>query len=121
MPPVYDNTVKEARLNATRQVFSGGALELIDNDGKTLASLPLSLSGGTVSGDTWDVTLRQYTTQALFGNNTKVVGARVVTREGKARLTGLTAGTGQADVVLTHSTLTKGQDVRVNTFKIVHA
>lgn len=118
----YATAAKTARMTATRDHFADGTLEVgTAGMGTVLVSFGLSATGGTVSGDTWTVIV-DATTIAAVATGT-AAEARLVTNGSSADLTGLTVGTSGsgANVVISSTTVTSGQNVTYTSGTIQHA
>lgn len=123
MAVVYNVAVKTVRMTATRDYFAGGSLELLSAANQVLAVFTLSGTGGTVSGDTWTLAVTAGTVQgeAAAGAGTTATQARIKNSGGDAHLTGLTVGLSAADLVMTNTSITSGQDVTLSSGSIQHA
>lgn len=123
MAVIYNVAVKTARMTATRDYFAGGSLELLSAANQVLAVFTLSGTGGTVSGDTWTLAVTAGTVQgeAAAGAGTTATQARIKNSSGDAHLTGLTVGLSAADLVMTNTSITSGQDVTLSSGSIQHA
>lgn len=128
MPVIYDDTVKAARLTATRDIFAEGTIEIQAANDAVLAIFTLSETGGDVSDDVWTLTFGagsdagqtvQGETAASTGTN--ATKARIKTEGGTARLTGLTVGVGSGDIQLNNVSIADGQDVSLTAATITHA
>jgi hypothetical protein len=127
--PIYDTTVKTARMTATRDVFAGGDVQLLAANDDVLLTAPLSAAGGTVSGATWtfqfgaesDATIT--VTASGGGTGTAATKARMRDSGGTVRLTGITvglAGSG-AGVIVGNTSIATGQSVTVGPGELNHA
>lgn len=112
----YTTAVTAARMTALRDYFAGGSLELLSASDVVLVSIPLSGTGGTVSGSTW--------TLAFTGPGSGTAGASTGTTATKAQLknsggtVGTTAitvgGTGSgANIILNNTSIAQGQSVTI--------
>lgn len=123
MSVIYDNTVKAARMTATRDQFANGTLEIMAADNTVLAIFTLSATGGTVAGAAWTLAFAAGTVagQAGAGAGLNATKAQLKTSGGTARLTGLTVGTSGTDIVLDNVNIASGQNVTLNSQTITHA
>lgn len=123
MAVTYNVAVKTARMTATRDYFAGGTLELLSASSQVLAIFTLTSGGGTVSGDTWTLAVAAGTVagQAAAGAGTTATQARIKNSGGNAHITGLTVGLSAADLIMTNTSITSGQDVTLSSGSIQHA
>lgn len=125
MAVIYNVAVKTARMTATRDYFAGGSLELLSASSQVLAIFNLTSGGGTVSGDTWTLAVTASTVagQAAAGAGTTATQARIKNSGGNAHITGLTVGLSDsaADLKMTNTSITTGQDVTLSSGSIQHA
>lgn len=120
MAVTYDNTVKAARMTATRDQFANGTLEIgTTGMGSVLATFTLSASGGTIGTSNW--TLAFTASSVTAGATGTAAAAQVKTSGGTARLTGLTVGTSGTDIVLNNTSIASGQTVTLSSAVINHA
>ena len=118
MPVTYTNTVKNARMTATRDHFANGTLEI--RAGTTvLVAFDLTAAGGAVAADTWNLTFDAGTVAATAAGNAD--NAVIKDNGGTADLTGLTVGTAGTDVILDNINIAVGQDVTISAASIQHA
>lgn len=117
----YTTAVKTARITATRDYFANGTLEIQDGAGNPLVVFGLSVSGGTIAGDTWTLVFDATTVAASAGSNTVATQAVIKNSGGTVGVSGLTVGvaTGvpatEPDVTLNATAITTGQNVTIST------
>lgn len=123
MALTYDNTVKAARMTATRDQFANGTLEIMAADSTVLAIFTLSATGGTVANDVWTLAFvaSTVTGQAGAGTGKSATQAQLKTSGGVARLTGLTVGTSGSSINLDNVSIASGQNVSLSAGTITHA
>jgi hypothetical protein len=123
MAVTYDNTVKAARMTATRDVFANGTLELLSAGDVVLAIFGLDADAGSISNGVWTLEFDSTTVQGEAGASGGVdaTKAQIKTSGGTARLTGLTVGTSGTDIVLDNNNIDQGQDVTLTSATITHA
>lgn len=116
----YTDAVKAARMTATRDHFADGTLE-IGTTGMTtvLVTHGLSVTGGTVTTDTWTLALDSATVAAVAAGT--AAEARLKTSGATSDLTGLTVGTSGTDIVLDNDVIANGQDVTITSATLQHA
>lgn len=120
MSVIYDNTIKAARMTATRDQFADGTLELMAANDTVLAIFTFSATGGTVADDVWTMAFvaSTVTGEAGAGTGTIATKAQLKTSGGNARLTGLEVGT---DITIDNDSIAENQDVTINSATITHA
>lgn len=111
----YTAAVKTARITATRDYFANGTLEIQDGAGNPLVVFGLSVSGGTIAGDTWTLVFDATTVAATAGSNTVATQAVIKNSGGTVGVSGLTVGTSGTDVILNATAITAGQNVTIST------
>ncbi|PWE57667.1 hypothetical protein DEM27_00185 [Metarhizobium album] len=125
MPPIYDTTVKTARMTATRDSVANGTLEILSAANVVLATFGLDADGGSVSGDVWSLELDAATVagEDAAGAGTTATKGRIKNSGGTVRVTGLTVGdpASSADIKLINTSISDGQDVTINSAQIQHA
>lgn len=127
MAVIYSAAIKTARITASRDAVADGSLEIQDAGGNPLAVFGLSVSGGTIAGDTWTLTFDAATVAAGAGDSTPATQAVIKNSGGVAQITGLTVGvaTGvpetEPDITLDAATITAGQNVTLSAATIQHA
>lgn len=116
MAVTYDNTIKAARLTATRDAFASGSLELLSAADAVLAVFTLSATGGSVATDTWtlEFTSTSTTGEAAASTGTNTTKAQIKDSGGTARLTGLTVGLSGADIIVDNQSIAEGQTVTLS-------
>lgn len=123
MGVTYNAAVKTARITATRDYFANGTLEIQAADNTVLAIFGLSVSGGSISGDTWTIVFDSSTVsgEAGAGSGMNATKAQIKTSGGSAHLTGLTVGTSGTDIILDNVNIASGQSVTLTSAAIQHA
>ena len=119
MAVTYDNTIKAARMTATRDAVADGSLEITTSGDAVLVTFGLSAGGGTISTDTWTLTF-DATTVAATGAGT-AAKARIKNSSGTVRISALTVGTSGADVIVDNTSIAVGQNVQITAATITHA
>jgi hypothetical protein len=120
MAVVYDNTMKAARMTATRDTVADGTLEIgTAAMGTVLVTFGLSAGGGTISNDVWTLTFDAGTVAA--GATGTAAAARIKNSGGTARITSLTVGTSGSDINLNNTSINSGQNVTLTSATITHA
>lgn len=116
MAVIYDNTIKAARLTATRDELASGTLELLSASDAVLAIFTLSVNGGTVSTDTWtlEFTSTSTTGETAASTGTNATKAQIKDSGGVARLTGLTVGLSASDIIVDNQSIAEGQTVTLS-------
>lgn len=116
MAVIYDNTIKAARLTATRDELASGTLELLSAADAVLAIFTLSATGGTVSTDTWtlEFTSTSTTGETAASTGTNATKAQIKDSGGVARLTGLTVGLSASDIIVDNQSIADGQTVTLS-------
>lgn len=116
MAVIYDNTIKAARLTATRDELASGTLELLSASDAVLAIFTLSVTGGTVSTDTWtlEFTSTSTTGETAASTGTNATKAQIKDSGGVARLTGLTVGLSASDIIVDNQSIADGQTVTLS-------
>lgn len=119
----YTTAVKTARQTATRDHFANGTLEIQAANDTVLAIFGLSVSGGSVSTDTWTLAFDNSTVtgETGAGGGTNATKAVLKTSGGVADGTGLTVGTSGADINLSNVNIADGQNVTLSSATIQHA
>lgn len=121
MAVTYTAAVKTDRITATRDYFANGTLEIQDAGGNPLVIFGLSVSGGTISGDTWTLVFDASTVAATGGSPTDATQAVVKNSGGTVGISGLTVGTSGADIILDSVSINTGQNVTLTSATIQHA
>jgi hypothetical protein len=123
MAVTYDNTVKAARMTATRDAVANGTLELLSAGDVVLAIFGLSATGGAISNGVWTLAFDASTVSGESGASTGTAAtkAQIKTSGGTARITGLTVGTSGTDIVLDNTSIASGQSVSLTSATITHA
>jgi hypothetical protein len=124
MAVIYDNTMKAARMTATRDAVADGTIEIQAANNDVLAIFGLSETGGTVATDTWTLALDSSgatTGLTAAGAGTTATKARIKNSGGTVRVTGLTVGTTAADIILDNTSIADGQTVTLASGAIQHA
>lgn len=120
MAVTYATAVKTDRITATRDHVANGTLEIgTTGMGSVLATFGLSVTGGTVSGDTWTLVFDSGTVTA--GASGTAAAAQIKTSGGTAVITGLTVGTSGSDINLDSTSITSGQSVSLSSATLQHA
>lgn len=119
MPVTYDNTVKAARLTATRDTVTAGTLLIRNSSNATLATFTLTNPGGTVTNDVWTLAFAAGTVSASAAGTAH--NAVIRNSGGTIRISGLTVGTSGADIILDNLSIAVGQSVTLNSATITHA
>jgi len=122
---IYSTAVKTARMNATRNYFANGSLELLSAGDVVLAIFGLEADGGDIAGAVWTPVYDSATVAGLeaAGPGTVAAKARFKTSGGTVGLSGLTVGGSgsEADIELVNTSISEGQDVTLTTSTITHA
>lgn len=123
MSVIYDATIKNDRMTATRDRVANGTLELLSASDVVLAIFGLSATGGTVTTDTWTLVFDASTVtgEAGAGAGTDATKAQIKDSGGTARVTGLTVGISGTDVVLDNNNIASGQNVTLSSATLQHA
>lgn len=123
MAVIYDNTMKAARMTATRDAVADGTLEIQAANDAVLAIFALTLAGGSVSTDTWTLAFDAGTVtgEAAAGAGVNATKAQIKNSGGTARITGLTVGTSGTDIVLDNVNIANAQEVTLTSASIQHA
>lgn len=120
MAVTYDNTVKAARLTATRDAVVSGTLQIgTAGMASVLATFTLTNPGGTVTNDVWTLAFSASTVAA--GATGTAAAARIRNSGGTNRITGLTVGTSGSDINLDNTSIASGQNVTLTSATITHA
>ena len=120
MSVIYDSAVKTARMDATRQYFHGGTLQVLTSGNVLLAEFTLDSAAGAVAGDVWSLGFVSGVTPAVASGT--AAKAQILNSSNEAHLTGLTVGmTGSADIVIASTLFIEGQDITLTTASITHA
>src|SRR5262245_54025326 len=108
MAVTYDNTVKAARMTATRDSVADGTLEIgTSGMASVLATFGLSATGGSVTNGAWTLAFDASTVAASASGT--AAAARIKNSAGTARVTGLTVGTSGSDINLDNTSINSGQ------------
>lgn len=123
MAVIYDNTVKAARMTATRDAVADGTLELLSAGDVVLAVFGLSATGGSVTNGVWTLAFDASTVQGAAGaaGGVDATKAQIKNSGGTARITGLTVGTIGTDIVLDNNNIDQGQNVTLSSATVTHA
>jgi hypothetical protein len=123
MPITYDNTMKAARMTATRDAVVSGTLEIQAANNDVLAIFTLTNPGGTVSNAVWTMAFAasSVTGQAAAGSGTTATKAQIKNSGGTVRITGLTVGTSGSDINLNNTSIANGQTVTLSSAAFTHA
>lgn len=119
MSIVYDNTIKTARLTATKDTVTSGTLVIQDAGDAVLATFTLNATAGSVATDVW--TLGFTATTVSAGASGTASKAEIRDSGTTARITGLTVGTAATDIIIDNTSINSGQNVTVTTAAITHA
>jgi hypothetical protein len=121
--PTYDNTVKAARMTATRDAVADGTLEILSAADAVLAIFTLTLAGGTVSNAVWTLAFDSNSTtgEAAAGAGTTATKAQIKDSGGTARITGLSVGTSGSAINLDNTSIASGQTVTISSATFTHA
>jgi hypothetical protein len=123
--PTYDNTVKAARMTATRDAVADGTLEILSAADAVLAIFTLTLAGGTVSNAVWTLAFDSNSTtgEAAAGAGTTATKAQIKDSGGTARITGLSVGltSSGSGVELDNTSIASGQTVTLSSATFTHA
>jgi len=120
MAVTYDNTVKAARMTATRDAVANGTLEIgTAGMAAVLVTFGLSATGGTISNGAWTLAFDASTVAASAGGT--AAAARIKDSGGTARITGLTVGTSGSDINLDNTSINSGQNVTLSSGTLNHA
>ena len=120
----YDNTVKAARMNATRGEFLNGTLELMSASDAVLAVFTFSATAGTVTNGVWTLAFASTSSVGTAAASTGTVATKAQFKNsvGTARLTGLTVGTTGTNIIIDNTNIAQSQVVNiVGTPTITHA
>lgn len=121
MPPVYDATLKNLRMVATRDGVANGTLEITTAADAVLSVHGLDATAGTVTGAVWTPVFDAASVNAS-GTGT-AAKARIKNSGGTIRVTGLTVGLdgSGSDVELINTNIVTGQPVELTAATITHA
>jgi hypothetical protein len=121
--PTYDNTVKAARMTATRDAVADGTLEILSAADAVLAIFTLTLAGGTVSNAVWTLAFDSNSTtgEAAASTGTTATKAQIKDSGGTARITGLSVGTSGSAINLDNTSIASGQTVTISSATFTHA
>lgn len=119
----YSTAIKAARLTVVRDAVDAGSgpgrLEIGTSGMATvLAVFTLADPCAAVSGDTLTLSGAPLQTTAVAGG--PPAEARFVDSDGNVCVSGLTVGTSGQNIVLSASTITAGQVVRIQSGTIIH-
>lgn len=117
--PTYTNTIKSARMEATRDEVAGGTLVIQQANDTVLATFDLTGAGGSVNDDTWTLAFTDTTVQA--GSTGTATKAEIRNSGGTAQITGLTVGESGADLTIDNTSINSGQNVTISSATIQHA
>lgn len=115
----YVTAVKTARLDATRNRFINGSLEILTAANAVLATFTLTATAGSVTGDVWTLAFAAGTVAA--GASGVATQARMKNSGGTVELSGLTVGVTGADINLNNTNIANGQNVSLTSATITHA
>lgn len=121
---IYDNVIKAARLNATRNELVNGTLELLSAADDVLVVYTLDATAGSVTTDTWTLTFvsTSATGTAAAGAGTDATKAQIKNSGGTIRVTDLSVGTAAADIILDNPNIAESQTVNITgAATVVHA
>ena len=122
--PTYDETTKNARMTATRDTVAAGDVQILTSEDGVLVTFPLSASGGSVASSRWTFSFGAgsdaSSTIAATGTGT-AAKARIRNSGGTVRITGLTAGTEAAGVIIDNTSINTGQNVTLQSAYLDHA
>ena len=115
----YTAAVQTVRMTNTRDHFANGTLEILTAADVLLAVFGLDAAGGTIAGGVWTLVFDADTVAAVeAGVATK---AQIKTNGDVADITGLTVGTGGADIILDNDNIASGQNITLTSAEITHA
>jgi hypothetical protein len=122
MALIYDMSIKTARMEGTRNVVSGGTLEVRDDTDAVIVSFDLSSTGGTVSDDIWTLGFEQNTKSSLLDADAN----NVVIKDsgGNVRISGLSVSDDPesgAPVIIDNTSIIVGQQVSILSATIQHS
>jgi hypothetical protein len=113
MAVTYDNTMKAARMTATRDAVANGTLEIgTAGMAAVLVTFGLDAAGGAISNGIWTLAFDATTVAATAGGT--AAAARIKNSGGTSRITGLTVGTSGTDIIVDNTTIANGQNVTLN-------
>lgn len=121
MALTYATAIKTARMEATRDVVIGGTLEVRDSTNAVLVAYNITVGGGTVSGDTWTITVDSTTVAATAaGTADNIV---IKNSAGSVRISGLSVGLSGsgANAIIDNTSIAVGQNVTLTSATIQHA
>lgn len=116
MPAYWDIPTKHDRMQATRQHYVNGFLDLLSEGGLVLASFQFTDTAGSVAEDIWTLGLRSHNvlgTVAATPRGTHATKARLRTAGGVVGCTGITVGTSNAEIIMTNTNVATGQNVAI--------
>lgn len=116
MPPIYNATVKTARMNATRSAVANGSLDILTAADAVLVTFGLDATAGAVSGNRWTLGFDSATVTAT-GTGT-AAKARIRDSGGVVRVTGLAVG---QEVTLDNTNIATGQEINMTSAIVDHA
>lgn len=115
MAVTYDQTVRTARMNATRSEVANGTMEILTSGDVVLATFGLDATAGSVTNNVWTLAFDATTVVAsATGTATKV---QLKSSGAVARITGLNVGT---EVTIDNASITSGQNVTITGATITH-
>ena len=123
MAVTYAADVKTARMQVVAdQVDAGASFGKLEIGtaamASVLATITLADPCGTVSGSVLTFTMPKSDTDA--DNTGTAAAARIRDSDSNDVVTGLTVGTGGADIILDSTSITAGQTVTINTATLTH-
>lgn len=119
MAVTYTNVAKAVRMNATRDHFVNGTMEIRDSSNVVLVTFTLNATAGSVDNAVWTLTFVDSTVAA--GAAGTAHNAVIKTSGGTPDLTGLTVGTSGTDIILDNTNIASGQNVTITSATITHA
>jgi hypothetical protein len=122
--PIYDETMKNGRMTATRDAVAAGDVQLLTDADAVLVTFPLSASGGSVASSRWTFSFGAGSTA---GHTAVATGTGIAARcrirnsGGTVRITGLTVGLELAGVLVDNTSINTNQNVTLLSAYIDHA